>query len=183
MAICSLCGGSGRDIVTPATRSCSKCRGSGQEYGGQTQGRATTTANVELGSFGKKFLGFGLILLGLWTAPGPGAAGAAWIIPGSLLALGALGLIKGIREGLGSGWHPFEDTRGSRGTILRFFWTLRPRSWLFAWAVIIGVFVVWGSPHLLWEYGGGRCAYLGLNGMEAVRVYGECPLVKAFPLG
>lgn len=183
MAICSLCSGSGRDIATPGSRSCPKCLGSGQEPGGRTSGGGGPAGHVELGPFGKKFLGFGLILLGLWVAPGPGAAGSAWIVPGGLLALGSLGMIRGVREDWGGGWQPFEATPGGRGAVLRFLWAFRPRPWLLAWAAILVAFVVWGSPHLLYEYGGGRCSYLGLNGIETARVYGDCPYVKAFPIG
>lgn len=99
----------------------------------------SAAANVELGPFGKKFLGFGLLLLGIWVALGSSAPGNTWLLPGGLMALGAVGLLKGIKDSQGSGWRPFAGSPGMRGATLRTIWALRPRSWTIAWALIIGV--------------------------------------------
>lgn len=138
--------------------------------------------SVELGPFGKKFLGSGLILLGLWIAPGPGAPDAAWILPGGSILLGALGLLRGTMDSWGAGWDPFAESPGLRGAMFRVVWALRPRSWMIAWVLIIGTIVVWGSPHLRVAYGGGTCTYFGLSGIETLPTFHDCPLVKVLPL-
>ncbi|MEM9632486.1 MAG: hypothetical protein AAGA50_14235 [Pseudomonadota bacterium] len=140
------------------------------------------TESIELGSAGKKFVGFGMILLGLWTAPGSDAPGGRWLIPGALLALGLLGLIKGTVESWGCGWHPFADRRGFSGGLLRFFWAFRPRAYMWIWAAIIIGFMTIGTPHLRIFYGPSGCDYFGLNGWESFGVGGSCPLVKMFVL-
>lgn len=138
--------------------------------------------NVELPAFGKKFLGFGLVLLGLWIAPGAGASVSAWILPCGLLALGALGFFKGIRESREAGWQPFARIPGPRGSALRMIWALRPRSWMIAWAAIIGAFALWGAPNLRIAYGPGTCTYFGLGGTATERAHGPCPLIKMIAL-
>jgi len=138
--------------------------------------------DFELSAFGKKFVGFGLLLLGLRMLPSPGSVGEAWILPGLFLTTGLFGLIKGAIESWGSGWHPFEDVSGAKGFVLRFVWAFRPRLWMLLWAAIIAGFVWIGSPHLRIQYSALRCDYLGMNGWEAYGTAGNCPLVKAFPL-
>lgn len=139
-------------------------------------------ADFELSAFGKKFVGFGLLLLGLRMIPSPDSSGEAWILPGIFLTTGLFGLIKGAIESWGAGLHPFEDVSGVKGFALRFVWALRPRLWMLLWAAIIAGFVWIGSPHLRIQYSALRCDYLGLNGWEAYGTAGSCPLFKAFPL-
>ena len=136
----------------------------------------------ELGAFGKKLLGAGLLLFGYWTAPSQGAPGEAWLIPGGCLALGAFGLIKGLIESRhDQGWRPFAHASGFRGRALRALWTFRPRLWMLVWAAIVGVFVLYGSPHVKMKYGPAGCGYLGLNGWERTGG-GNCPFIRVFRL-
>jgi hypothetical protein len=152
------------------------------EDGPTYRGGSMGPVSVELGAAGKKFVGFGLFLLGLWTAPSSDAPGARWLIPGALLALGLLGIVKGTVESWGEGWQPFAGRRGARGFLLRFLWAFRPRAYMVAWAVIVLCFVTIGSPHLRVVYGPAGCDYVGLNGWESYGVGGSCPPIKLFPL-
>lgn len=153
-----------------------------QPVGAGASGPALPNGSVEIGPAGKKFVGFGLILFGLWMLPPAGAADSAWLAPIIGLALGFVGLTKGIAESWGAGWRPFEGTRGTKGRALRFVWAFRPRIWMILWGAIVLGFVGIGSPHLRIQYGPQGCDYLGLNGWESYGVGGSCPLVKAFPL-
>jgi hypothetical protein len=161
---------------------CPSCGGSGYVGDFGADPGAGSGADVELGPFGKKFLGCGLILLGLWTAPGFDADAARWLIPGTALGLGVMGLIQGIADTEGTGWSPFSQVTGLRGSVLRVLWFFRPRLWLVAWAGIVAGFMFYGSPHLRIQYGPGGCDYWGLNGWERYGRAGTCPIVKAFPL-
>ena len=42
----------------------------------------------------------------------------------------------------------------------RLAWSLRPRKWMLAWALILGLIAIFGRPMLLFKYGGGRCEYI-----------------------
>lgn len=139
------------------------------------------SSNVELGPFGKKLLGSGLLLLGLWVSPLAGPERESWYIPGILIGLGLLGLFTGIRETWGDGWQPFEDIEGARGHLLRLLWFFRPRLWMLVWLAAIVVFMIYGSPHLRITYGPDGCGYFGLNGWVETGG-GNCPLVRAFRL-
>lgn len=160
---------------------CPNCGGFGGHHVSDG-GSGGSGPGFELGPFGKKFLGFGLILLGLWIAPGTGAEIGHWLIPGVFLALGIIGLIRGIAETDAPGWAPFEGVQGLRGVILRGLWLFRPRLWLIAWVAIIAGFIFYGSPHLRIQYGPGGCDYWGVNGWERYGWIGSCPIFKAFPL-
>jgi len=49
---------------------------------------------------------------------------------------------------------PFASSPG------RVLWALRPRKWMIAWGVIVGLLAVLGRPMILNWYGGGRCQYI-----------------------
>jgi len=49
---------------------------------------------------------------------------------------------------------PFDSIAG------RVAWSLRPRKWMLAWTGLIALFVVFGRPMVLFNYGGGRCQYI-----------------------
>lgn len=49
---------------------------------------------------------------------------------------------------------PFHGTAG------QILWALRPRKWLVAWGLIIGLVAVLGRPMILNNYGGGGCQYI-----------------------
>jgi hypothetical protein len=124
-------------------------------------GHGVSGPGVELGPAGKKFVGFGLLLLGAWIAPK--SADGAWLIPGVLMVLGFSGILKGIVESWGQGWHPFDVVRGGWGVFLRLVWFFRPRAYMVVWAVIIIGFMTIGTPHLRIVYGPAGCDYFGLN--------------------
>jgi hypothetical protein len=69
---------------------------------------------------------------------------------------------------------------GIAGAIL---WQARPRGWMIAWAVVIAVFGVNGTPHLAYEYPPrtpvGVCTYVGAKGAVRVTYDGAvCPWFK-----
>lgn len=49
---------------------------------------------------------------------------------------------------------PFHSAAG------QVLWALRPRKWLVAWALIVGLIVAFGRPMILNSYGGGQCQYI-----------------------
>jgi hypothetical protein len=142
--------------------------------------RGPTGRPAELGAFGKCFVGFGLLLLGYRIAPGAGAPGEAWIMPGGVLALGALGLLRGMRER--AGWQPFGADAGARGWVLRRLWFFVPPLWMALWGLLLLGFATIGSPHLRIVYGSSGCSYLGLNGWVEQGYWPGCPLVRLVTL-
>lgn len=143
---------------------------------------SSASGGTELGSAGKKFVGFGLILFGLWIAPESGASASTWLIPASLVGLGLFGLAKGTLETWGDGWHPFASAQGVQGFLLRLFWAFRPRAYMVVWAVVVVGFATIGTPHLRIQYGPAGCDYFGLNGWETHGSGSACPLFKLFRL-
>jgi hypothetical protein len=57
----------------------------------------------------------------------------------------------------------------------RIAWALRPRSFMIAWAVIIGATWIIGTPHLAIEYPPRPCTYFGLSGTFRMPPGSACP--------
>ncbi len=62
----------------------------------------------------------------------------------------------------------------------RMLWVLRPRSFVFAWAAIIGAAWLWGTPHLAIEYPPRACTYVGLTGLRHPPPNSGCPWWRWF---
>jgi hypothetical protein len=169
--------------LTPIERSYldSLNRGAGNGAAGPVM-----TGSADLPAVVTCFLATGCLLLAWWIAPAAGASGEAWVIPGIFAVAGGLGLIKGC---LASEFlpPPFEP-RGSVGRrVLALLWLLRPRSWMLAWALLIGLMFWFGTPHLRMYYAETsydiECTYFGLNGWTKRAYLGSsCPLFQWLPL-
>lgn len=145
------------------------------------------SSGIELEGAAACFVATGVILLALRFAPGPGAPGTAWIIPGMFLFVGALGLIKGMASSSGASFPAFLQ-RSPLSPLFRVLWFFRPRIWMIAWAVIIAILAFTGTPHLRITYAHGgeqaaQCGYFGLNGwQERTLPVARCPVWVWLPL-
>jgi hypothetical protein len=132
------------------------------------------------------FVAAGIIMLTLRMAPDLDAGGAAWILPGIFLAIGTLGLIRGLRTSEGADIPHFLSKR-KHVRLWRVLWFFRPRIWMIAWAVLIGLMITFGTPHLRITYTynsvSSECAYFGLNGWVEQYYSGQrCDLWEWLPL-
>jgi hypothetical protein len=67
----------------------------------------------------------------------------------------------------------------------RVLWALRPRAWMIAGGIIIGLAQLFGTPHLIWQYESGpmasACDYVGWSGVQRWKGAGaDCSLLKLF---
>ena len=107
---------------------------------------------------------------------------AYWLVPAAIISLA--GLLTGI-EGVISVVlqpSPFHSKAG------RLFWALRPRGWLMAWAAIMLINMIWGFPHILFQYSPRACVYIGWQGAVKLPSDGDgsfdgCRLFKAISQG
>ena len=124
-----------------------------------------------------------LFFLVAWKLAGVAETGDnIWLAPTIIIAIA--GLLTGI-EGVTSAISQTSPFPGRAG---QWLWTLRPRGWLIAWATIMLVNSLWGTPHILFQYGPRTCIYVGWQG--AVRlttdgdgVFNGCRLFKGISQG
>lgn len=123
------------------------------------------------------FFAFGALLVALKTAPSSSASDImrtyGWFSSG-MAAFVAISLgIQAITatERRPSPWN---------STIGRTLWVLRPRSWMIAWAVLLGAVALTGTPHLAVTYPPRACVYFGLNGFLTISRDTPCPWWRWF---
>lgn len=186
MTICDYCGGSGRDAVSPSTHTCFQCGGTGTMWETDPQPVGGGGGSITLSGQGACFVAAGAILLGWRMAPDAGAAGGAWLIPGLFIGIGALGLIRGLHTSAGAALPRLLSVRKPQW-LWRLLWFFRPRLWMLAWVVVIGLMLTFSTPHLRIVYTyraqSAECTYFGLNGWVEVHSYAtKCALWVWLPL-
>jgi len=106
-----------------------------------------------------------------------------WLLPTAIMATGGLLLGQDAVVSAVSQASPFHSRVG------RLLWAVRPRGWMVAWAMIFLVNTIWGTPHIIFQYGpANRCVYVGWQG--AVRlpadgdgVFAGCRLFRGVKAG
>lgn len=107
------------------------------------------------------FFGIAMLFVAWLLAPGPQSHGMLWVVSGMFAASGAVLMMQ---------WLCGAEIRPSPwlGWAGRILWALRPRGWMLAWAAILAASMIYGTPHLAWEYPprtpAGTCHYVGIRG-------------------
>jgi len=123
------------------------------------------------------FVAAGALALAYFAAPLSGASDVEMVYRGLFASLAALaGVLLAIQALRGAEARP-SPWPGAVGWLT---WQLRPRGWMIAWAAVLAVVGLWGTPHLAYEYPPrtphGVCTYVGLKGaLRVSHTSARCP--------
>jgi hypothetical protein len=124
------------------------------------------------------FIGVGCLIVAWRFAPGGEFDPLLYFFSGVFAASGAIMLTVGMLRANAS-------PSPLSGLLGRAVWALRPRTWMIAWAIIVGLVQLFGTPHLLWQYpigpGIAACDYVGWSGVQRWEgTSGNCTPLKLF---